>query len=163
MSAKGEWMTPYIFGQPQFEKPILLYWLLRSAFDTWGATPFNARFVPGRFLPLLGFWPFMCWACLVLRMNARRFGPRSFLCTGAFLCRYGETVFTDMIFSVLILYSLFIFYLGFCRTPPQVYGHYGVLYLCRFGGTGQRPFRFCGPANGRHFIFIDTAGKCVFI
>ena len=23
------WMTPYIFGQPQFEKPIFIYWLLR--------------------------------------------------------------------------------------------------------------------------------------
>src|SRR5208283_3853921 len=32
MTAKNEWLTPFIFGQPQFEKPVLTFWLLEIAF-----------------------------------------------------------------------------------------------------------------------------------
>ena len=45
----NSWMTPYLFGQPQFEKPILLYWFLRVAFMVFGLTSFAARFFPALF------------------------------------------------------------------------------------------------------------------
>lgn len=38
MIRRGEWMTPYIFGAPQFEKPVCLYWLLRIGFDVSGTS-----------------------------------------------------------------------------------------------------------------------------
>jgi len=31
MIQHNTWMTPYLFGQPQFEKPIFLYWMLRAS------------------------------------------------------------------------------------------------------------------------------------
>ncbi|MDD2752157.1 MAG: glycosyltransferase family 39 protein, partial [Candidatus Omnitrophica bacterium] len=53
MVKQHTWMTPYLFGQPQFEKPILLYWLLRFAFIIFGVTAFAARFFPA-FFGMLG-------------------------------------------------------------------------------------------------------------
>src|SRR3989338_9237585 len=49
MAKHNSWMTPYLFGQPQFEKPILTYWLLRFAFIMFGITSFSARFFPALF------------------------------------------------------------------------------------------------------------------
>ena len=47
MAAKNEWMTPLIFGQPQFEKPPLTFWLLETAFKTCGESPFTCTFLSG--------------------------------------------------------------------------------------------------------------------
>ena len=41
------WATPYLFDQPQFEKPIFLYWCLRASFIIFGVTSFAARFASG--------------------------------------------------------------------------------------------------------------------
>src|ERR1035441_541733 len=52
MAAQHEWVTPLIFGQPQFEKPPLTFWLLETAFKTWGESPFTARLFPAVFDPI---------------------------------------------------------------------------------------------------------------
>ena len=49
MLLRHEWLTPYIFGHPQFEKPIFTYWLLVLAFKIGGVTPWAARFFPALF------------------------------------------------------------------------------------------------------------------
>ncbi|MDD5538555.1 MAG: glycosyltransferase family 39 protein, partial [Candidatus Omnitrophica bacterium] len=49
MQQQHSWMTPYLFGAPQFEKPVMTFWLLRLSFDVAGATPFAARFFPALF------------------------------------------------------------------------------------------------------------------
>jgi len=43
MVATGDWVTPRIFGQPQFEKPILFYWLTAASFKLFGGSEFSAR------------------------------------------------------------------------------------------------------------------------
>src|SRR5437899_7690898 len=43
MVATGDWMTPRIFGSPQFEKPILFYWLTAGSFEVFGESEFAAR------------------------------------------------------------------------------------------------------------------------
>src|SRR5438477_183696 len=49
MTQHHEWLTPYIFNQPQFEKPVLTYWFIKVAFSIFGPTPFAARFFPAIF------------------------------------------------------------------------------------------------------------------
>ena len=44
MLQQHTWMTPYLFDQPQFEKPIFLYWLLKLGFIIFGINSFAARF-----------------------------------------------------------------------------------------------------------------------
>ena len=36
MLNRGEWLTPYLYDKPQFEKPILFYWLLGWDFQIIG-------------------------------------------------------------------------------------------------------------------------------
>jgi 4-amino-4-deoxy-L-arabinose transferase-like glycosyltransferase len=43
MVQQNTWFVPHLFGQPQFEKPILLFWLLRVSFLAFGPTSFGAR------------------------------------------------------------------------------------------------------------------------
>ncbi len=43
MVQSGDWVTPQIFGQPQFEKPILFYWLNAASYKIFGETEFAGR------------------------------------------------------------------------------------------------------------------------
>src|SRR6266581_1077178 len=43
MVASGDWVTPQIFGKPQFEKPIFFYWMTAASFVVFGETEFAAR------------------------------------------------------------------------------------------------------------------------
>ena len=36
MFQKGEWLTPTLYGKPQFEKPILFYWLIEISYKIFG-------------------------------------------------------------------------------------------------------------------------------
>ena len=38
MVRHNSWFTPYMFDQPQFEKPIFIYWLIRLGFLMFGIT-----------------------------------------------------------------------------------------------------------------------------
>ncbi len=43
MAASGDWVTPRLYGQPWFEKPILYYWSAALAFRVFGVNEFAAR------------------------------------------------------------------------------------------------------------------------
>lgn len=43
MVERNDWITPHIFGKPQFEKPILFYWQTMVAQKIFGDTEFAAR------------------------------------------------------------------------------------------------------------------------
>lgn len=43
MVSSGDWVTPQIFHQPQFEKPIFFYWLTAASFTAFGESEFSAR------------------------------------------------------------------------------------------------------------------------
>ena len=52
-------LTPVMFGHPQFEKPPLFYWMLMWSFHHFGVVPAAARLVPalvGVFGVLATFW-----------------------------------------------------------------------------------------------------------
>lgn len=115
MVRHGEWMTPYLFDQPQFEKPILLYWSLRIAFIPFGVTAFAARFFPAVF-GILGVLAVYWLANAGFRNEKKAFGAALVLMSGALYAGMAKTVFTDMMFSVLILCSLMFFFLSHCRA-----------------------------------------------
>ncbi|MEI6598711.1 MAG: glycosyltransferase family 39 protein, partial [bacterium] len=46
MVQSGDWITPRLFGEPQFEKPILFYWQTCLSQTVFGDNEFAAR-VPG--------------------------------------------------------------------------------------------------------------------
>lgn len=46
MFASGSLVTPTLAGHPWYEKPILLYWMMETAFALFGISEFAARFGP---------------------------------------------------------------------------------------------------------------------
>ncbi len=43
MAESGDWVTPRLYGQPWFEKPVLYYWGAALAFRLFGVNEFSAR------------------------------------------------------------------------------------------------------------------------
>ncbi len=112
MMQQDSWMTPYLFGEPQFEKPILTYWLLRFGFELFGVSSFSARFFPA----LWGMLGVLCvyGLGLVAFKDSRR-AMWSALCmmSSSLYIGLSRTVFTDLFFTVFILGSLAAFFWGY--------------------------------------------------
>ena len=49
MIAAGDYLSPRIFGNYWYDKPILFYWELIAAFQLFGTSEFAARFFPAVF------------------------------------------------------------------------------------------------------------------
>lgn len=46
MLVRGEWVVPYLQGQPYLDKPPLLYWLVMASYRLFGVDDWSARLVP---------------------------------------------------------------------------------------------------------------------
>lgn len=112
MIQRDSWMTPYIFGQPQFEKPIFIYWLTRIGFILFGITSFGARFFPAIFgvLGVAGIYLF----CLAgLKDKGKAFLSGIILMSAGMYAGMAKTLFTDMVFSTSISLALVSFFWGY--------------------------------------------------
>jgi len=118
MLANNSFLTPLIFGKPQFEKPPLFYWLLMASFKVFGVNTFAARLVPALcgFIGVLGTYFFMrkifdtsvsFYAALILSAAFLYFG-------------LSKTAITDIVFSVFVTLALYAFYLWY-RLKDGVY------------------------------------------
>lgn len=117
MLARHSWLTPYIFDQPQFEKPIFTYWLLMIAVKFFGLTAFAARFWPAAFgmIGVLATY----WLGMMLFKNKRAaFLSAVILSTSLIYLALSRSVLTDMIFSIWVVLSLAFFYHGLVE-PKQ--------------------------------------------
>ena len=130
MAQQKTWMTPILFGQPQFEKPVLTYWLLRIGFFFFGVTSFGARFFPA-FFAMLGVLAVYWLGFVGFRDEKKAFISSLVLMSGGLYIGLARTVFTDMIFSVLILFSLASFFWGYVREKRKTEG---MLFFFIFSG-----------------------------
>ncbi|MDD5518259.1 MAG: glycosyltransferase family 39 protein [Candidatus Omnitrophota bacterium] len=112
MIQQKTWMTPYLFGQPQFEKPIFLYWMLRASIEILGNTPFAAR-LPAAFIALLGIVAIYLLGLIGFKDSKKAFFSGLVMLSCGFYIGLSRSVFTDMIFSVFILFALLAFYWGY--------------------------------------------------
>ncbi len=145
MAARNEWFVPYIFNQPQFEKPIFTYWLLRVATDLGGMTPESARFFPAVFASL-GVLAVYALGLLGFRNERKAFWSAMVLGTGGLYIGMGKTVFTDMVFTVFILYALLSFYLAYSSPKQKVMGILGFYIFSGLAVLTKGPLGFtvCG-------------------
>ncbi len=145
MMARGDWLTPYIFDQPQFEKPILTYWLIKASFHTWGITPFSARFFPALFATL-GVIGVYLLGLLGFKNERKAFLGAVILATSGLFVVMGKTVFTDMVFTVLILYALLSFLWGFVDRRYQSAGIIGFYVFAALATLSKGPLGLLIPA-----------------
>jgi len=130
MIQQKSWMTPYLFGAPQFEKPILLYLFLRTGFIIFGISSFGARFFPALF-GTLGVIAVYFFSLLGFKSEKKAFISALILMSCGLYIGLARTVFTDMIFSIFILFSLLFFYWGYaCQAKKDL----GILLFFIFSG-----------------------------
>jgi len=115
------WMTPYLFGQPQFEKPVLTYWLLRLGFVLFGVSSFAARFFPAVFA-FLGVIAVYLLSLLGFKNEKKAFISSTILMSCGLYVGLARTLFTDMIFSILTLVSLTAFFWGYSSKETKAAG-----------------------------------------
>ena len=106
--------APFMFGHPQFEKPVLFYWLIISAFKLFGITEFAARLWPALFGALGVVITFL----LGKLMFSRKIGfyAASILATSFLYIGLSKGVLTDIVLTVFVLWSMFFFYSGYTKT-----------------------------------------------
>ncbi len=111
MMNKGSFMIPYIFDQPQFEKPPFFYWLLMLSFKVFGIIPFAARFIPAIFgiIGVIGAYVYLS------RIFNKEISFYSSLVLATSLIYMGlsKAVITDIVFSVFMFFSFFSFYIWY--------------------------------------------------
>jgi 4-amino-4-deoxy-L-arabinose transferase-like glycosyltransferase len=105
MLDRRDWLTPWIFGHPQFEKPIFFYWLEMLAFTVLGRSELAARAPSALFGTLL--------VIATYAFGARAFGRRVaslaalVLATSIIFSIQSRLAMTDMVFAFFVCVACF--------------------------------------------------------
>ncbi|MDO8536334.1 MAG: glycosyltransferase family 39 protein [Candidatus Omnitrophota bacterium] len=119
MFLKGEWITPTLYGQPQFEKPILFYWLIEISYKIFGINEFAVRFPCALFgfLGLVGIY----------LLGRLLFNNRTGIFSAVILATSLEYLIlsigcvTDMVLFTLLLFGVLFFFYGEIRKKDYFY------------------------------------------
>ena len=130
MLAHRSFMTPYIFDQPQFEKPILTYWLLMLSIKLFGMTAFAARFWPALF-GIIGVVATYGLGFMLFKNKRIAFLSAFVLSTNIIYLVLSRAVLTDMIFSIWVVLSLIFFYYGHIEQKNK---NIGIILCFVFSG-----------------------------
>ena len=105
-------LVPYLFGQPQFEKPVFLYWLIHIGTQCFGENEFGLRFFPSLFA-ILGVLGTYLFGNFIFSSQRKAFLASIILMSSFLYIGLARLLLTDMIFSVFIFFSLISFYWGY--------------------------------------------------
>ena len=116
MVQTGDWVTPQIYGAPQFEKPIFYYWLVAGSFKAFGESEFSGRLPASIFATLLVF---LVWAFSSRVWNARAgFLSALVLATGLEYSVMSRLMLTDIPLATFITGAIFCYWLAI-REPQK--------------------------------------------
>lgn len=119
MTARNEWMTPYLYGKPQFEKPIFFYWLVEASYRVFGINEFAARF-PSAVFALIGIIAVFLLGRLLFSERAGGLAALM-LATNVEYVILSRACVTDMtLFTFMLLGALFFFY-GLIKEKKRFY------------------------------------------
>ena len=100
MLESGDWVTPRLWGQPWFEKPVLYYWSTAMQFRVFGVNETTARLPSARMATLLT----LALAWLAWHLYGGTTGRAVLLlfptCVGVF--GFARAATTDMVFSAML-------------------------------------------------------------
>ncbi|EFK96921.1 Glycosyl transferase, family 39 [sediment metagenome] len=113
MLSTGDWMTPQIYGKPQFEKPIFYYWLVAASFKLFGVNEFAARF-PSAVFALTG-------VIAIYFLGSLLFNRRTGMLAAIILAVNVEYIIlsraciTDMVLAALLSLGFLFFFYGYLK------------------------------------------------
>ena len=119
MLAARDWLSPRIYGNFWYDKPVFFYWELMASFALFGVNDFAARIFPTLFAAAgLGLTYFF-----VRRLADARTALWSAVILGTSLLYWclAKLIITDMTLFVFMNGTLVFFYLGYKEKKPQLY------------------------------------------
>ncbi len=119
MTHRGDWVTPYLYGKPQFEKPILFYWLVIPSYKIFGINEFAARF-PSALLGLLGVIAIYFLGKLLFNKKAGILSA-IILATNIEYLILSRACITDMALSTFMLLGALFFLYGYLKEKAYFY------------------------------------------
>ena len=127
MLAAEDWLSPRIYGNFWFDKPIMFYWELLAAYKVFGVGEFASRFFPAVFATLGLFITYFFGA----KLYNKRVGfiSAAMLATTLEYWYLSHAVITDMTLLAMFALTLMSFYLGYRANKPK-------LYLISFAASG---------------------------
>lgn len=110
MLQKGDWETPRIFGQAQFEKPVFYYWMVAASYQVFGINEWAGRLPSALPATLLVFLTYAFMA----RMFSRRAGLLAGIVLGSGLeyAIMSRLMLTDIALALFIGGSLYCYWLA---------------------------------------------------
>ena len=121
MVAHDSWLTPMIFDEAQFEKPIMFYFMMASLIKVFGLTPAVARFWPG-FFGILGLGVTYWIAWMMFKKKRIAFLSGLILGTSFIYLALSRAVLTDVVFSIWVTIALGFFYFAYRYEDKRTFG-----------------------------------------
>jgi len=129
MIRSGEWVVPHLNGEVYIDKPPFVFWLVALPSSLYGqVTPFLAR-LPSALSAWIGVIILFLW-------GKRVYGTTSsgLVAGGVLLSCYqyfsqARLAKTDMVLCLLIILSLYLFYLGYTGAKKKRYLFYGLSFF----------------------------------
>ncbi|MBR4384648.1 MAG: glycosyltransferase family 39 protein, partial [Selenomonadaceae bacterium] len=119
MLAAGDWLSPRIYGDFWFDKPIMFYWELLLAYKIFGVGEFASRFFPAVFATGGIFLTYFFGAKLY---NGKiGFVAAVMLATSLEFWYLSHAVITDMTLLFTFSLTLITFFLGYRANNPKLY------------------------------------------
>lgn len=141
MLQSGDWISPQIYGNYWYDKPVLFYWLTAIGFKIFGFTEFGARFFPA----LCG----MASLGLVVYAGNKFYGYKTAFWSGVILLTSTEffliskSVITDSTLFLFFSMALVFFYLGYSSANKRYY--YGMYAGMALATLTKGPIGFLLP------------------
>lgn len=141
MVQSGDWISPQIYGNYWYDKPVLFYWLTALGFKLFGFNEFAARFFPA--LSGLGALAFLVYA------GGKFYGRRTAFWSGVVLLTSTEffliskSIITDSTLFLFFSMALVFFYLGYSTAQKNYY--YGMYTGMALATLTKGPIGFLLP------------------
>jgi 4-amino-4-deoxy-L-arabinose transferase-like glycosyltransferase len=119
MLDRSEWHTPYLYGKPQFEKPILIYWMMEASYKLLGVNETAAR-LPSAVFGLAG-------VIAIYLLGSMLFGRKAGFLSALVLATNVEYIIltraciTDMMLAVSMLFGVLFFFYGYAKGNKYFY------------------------------------------
>jgi len=111
MVLSGDWVSPRIYGNVWFDKPVFFYWLTAMAFELFGFFEWVARLVPA-FFAAIGL-VMLYWFTTKLTKPTASLLAVVIMGTSFEYIILAKLIITDMVFFVFNCAALVFFYLGY--------------------------------------------------
>ncbi len=147
MLASHDPMTPRMFGEPQFEKPIFFYWVLYASFKYLGISEFSARLGPciaGILTVLVVF----LWGRILFKRREPAFLSAAILATSGQFIVLSRIVLTDVFLCFFVSSALCAFSWGWRNEKVRPLAWHLLFVFCALGFLTKGPLGFLIPFFG---------------